>query len=116
MLKPAFSGTNALQMAKKIVTMEYESIPEGRASKKMINLVKLCMEKDSEKRLNIIQLIKYISKEVIRYLDHLKFTEIALNSHIKSMTKKVNHLMGSQTMYSSKKSLIKIDPKKLEKM
>ena len=95
MLKPAFSGSNALQMAKKIVTMEYEHIPQGRASRKMIELVELCMEKDCEKRLNIIQLIKFISKEVMRYLDHLKFTEIALNSHIKTMTRKVNNLMGS---------------------
>jgi len=31
----------------------------------------------------------------MRYLDHLKFTEIALNSHIKTMTRKVNNLMGS---------------------
>ena len=53
---------------------------------------------------------------MIRYLDHLKFNEIALNSHIKSMTRKVNTLMGNQTMYSQKKPIIRINSKNLEKM
>jgi hypothetical protein len=54
MLKPAFSGNNPLQMAKKIVTQEYERIPQEAASGKLRKIVQICMEKDPDKRPDII--------------------------------------------------------------
>ena len=58
MLKPAFSGNNPLQLAKKIVQLEYDRIPNHVASSKLRKIVQLCMEKDPEKRLDIID-VKY---------------------------------------------------------
>jgi serine/threonine protein kinase len=89
-LKPPFTGTNPLLLAKNIVNKEFTSLLPEQYSDDLKQIVQACLAKDEEERPNASQILKMAADKVIMYSDELKEKEIGLADEIVNMNKKIN--------------------------
>jgi serine/threonine protein kinase len=68
-LKPPFTGTNPLLLAKNIVNKEFTSQLPEQYSEDLKLIVQACLSKDEEERPNASQILKMTADKVIMYSD-----------------------------------------------
>jgi hypothetical protein len=68
-LKPPFTGTNPLLLAKNIVNKEFTSQLPEQYSEDLKLIVQACLCKDEEERPNASQILKMTADKVIMYSD-----------------------------------------------
>uniref|UniRef100_A0A5F9C8N2 NIMA related kinase 10 n=1 Tax=Oryctolagus cuniculus TaxID=9986 RepID=A0A5F9C8N2_RABIT len=77
-LDPPFYSTNMLSLATKIVEAVYEPVPEGIYSEKVTDTISRCLTPDSEARPDIIEVSSMVSDVMMKYLDNLSTSQLAL--------------------------------------
>ncbi|XP_074840534.1 serine/threonine-protein kinase Nek10 isoform X7 [Carettochelys insculpta] len=81
-LKPPFYSTNMLSLAIKIVEATYEPVPEGVYSEKLSVTIKRCLTPDAETRPDIVEVSSMISDMMMKYLDVLSTSHLALEKKL----------------------------------
>lgn len=77
-LNPPFCSTNMLSLATKIVEAVYEPVPEGIYSEKVTETIRRCLTPDAEARPDIVEVSSMISDIMMKYLDSLSTSQLAL--------------------------------------
>ncbi|XP_052046667.1 serine/threonine-protein kinase Nek10 isoform X4 [Apodemus sylvaticus] len=77
-LSPPFCSTNMLSLATKIVEAVYEPVPEGIYSEKVTDTIRRCLTPDAEARPDIVEVSSMISDVMMKYLDSLSTSQLAL--------------------------------------
>ncbi|XP_055455042.1 serine/threonine-protein kinase Nek10 [Psammomys obesus] len=77
-LNPPFCSTNMLSLATKIVEAVYEPVPEGIYSEKVTDTISRCLTPDAEARPDIVEVSAMISDVMMKYLDNLSTSQLAL--------------------------------------
>ncbi|XP_021059527.1 serine/threonine-protein kinase Nek10 [Mus pahari] len=77
-LSPPFCSTNMLSLATKIVEAVYEPVPEGIYSEKVTDTIRRCLTPDAEARPDIVEVSSMISDVMMKYLDRLSTSQLAL--------------------------------------
>ncbi|KAM6176995.1 serine/threonine-protein kinase Nek10 isoform 3-T3 [Erethizon dorsatum] len=77
-LRPPFYSTNMLSLATKIVEAVYEPVPEGVYSEKVTSTISRCLTPDAEARPDIVEVSSMISDVMMKYLDNLSTSQLAL--------------------------------------
>ncbi|XP_019065181.1 serine/threonine-protein kinase Nek10 isoform X5 [Fukomys damarensis] len=81
-LRPPFYSTNMLSLATKIVEAVYEPLPEGIYSKKVTSTISRCLTPDAEARPDIVEVSSVISDIMMKYLDNLSTSQLALEKKL----------------------------------
>ncbi|XP_058409989.1 serine/threonine-protein kinase Nek10 isoform X4 [Diceros bicornis minor] len=81
-LNPPFYSTNMLSLATKIVEAVYEPVPEGVYSEKVTDTISRCLTPDAEARPDIVEVSSMISDVVMKYLDILSTSQLALEKKL----------------------------------
>nr|XP_019600857.1 PREDICTED: serine/threonine-protein kinase Nek10 isoform X6 [Rhinolophus sinicus] len=81
-LNPPFCSTNMLSLATKIVEAVYEPVPEGIYSEKVTDTIRRCLTPDAEGRPDIVQVSSMISDVMMKYLDSLSISQLALEKKL----------------------------------
>jgi hypothetical protein len=68
-LKPPFTGTNPLLLAKNIVNKEFTSQLPEQYSDDLKQIVQMCLTKDEDQRPNVSEILKMAADKVIMYSD-----------------------------------------------
>ncbi|XP_020927119.1 serine/threonine-protein kinase Nek10 isoform X4 [Sus scrofa] len=77
-LNPPFYSTNMLSLATKIVEAAYDPVPEGIYSEKVTTTISRCLTPDAEARPDIVEVSSMISDVMMKYLDNLSTSQLAL--------------------------------------
>ncbi|KRX04155.1 Protein kinase-like domain [Pseudocohnilembus persalinus] len=114
-LKPAFSGTNPLTMAKNIVNEEYDDFQQNNKlySKELLAFVKDCLIPQEQNRPDVLQMMSKITPQIIEQMNQLKEKEYSLNEEVLNLTKRINQKPQENFI---KKPLIKIESENLNKI
>ncbi|XP_076986082.1 serine/threonine-protein kinase Nek10 isoform X10 [Tamandua tetradactyla] len=81
-LNPPFYSTNMLSLATKIVEAVYEPVPEGIYSEKVTDTISRCLTPDAEVRPDIVEVSSMISDVMMKYLDNLSTSQLALEKKL----------------------------------
>ncbi|KAM5188689.1 serine/threonine-protein kinase Nek10 isoform 3-T3 [Callospermophilus lateralis] len=81
-LSPPFCSTNMLSLATKIVEAVYEPVPEGIYSEKVTDTISRCLTPDAEVRPDIVEVSSMISDVMMKYLDNLSTSQLALEKKL----------------------------------
>ncbi|XP_050016465.1 serine/threonine-protein kinase Nek10 isoform X1 [Alexandromys fortis] len=81
-LSPPFCSTNMLSLATKIVEAVYEPVPEGIYSEKVTDTISSCLTPDAEARPDIVEVSSMISDVMMKYLDNLSTSQLALEKKL----------------------------------
>ncbi|XP_037701990.1 serine/threonine-protein kinase Nek10 isoform X3 [Choloepus didactylus] len=81
-LDPPFYSTNMLSLATKIVEAVYEPVPEGIYSEKVTDTISRCLTPDAEARPDIVEVSSVISDVMMKYLDNLSTSQLALEKKL----------------------------------
>ncbi|XP_049726714.1 serine/threonine-protein kinase Nek10 isoform X6 [Elephas maximus indicus] len=81
-LNPPFYSTNMLSLATKIVEAVYEPVPEGIYSEKVTDTISRCLTPDAEARPDIVEVSSMISDIMMKYLDNLSTSQLALEKKL----------------------------------
>ncbi|KAM9308162.1 serine/threonine-protein kinase Nek10 [Gastrophryne carolinensis] len=81
-LNPPFHSTNMLSLATKIVEAVYVPVPEGTYSEKISYIIKRCLTSDADHRPDIVEVCALISDVIMRYMDNLSTSQIALEKKL----------------------------------
>ncbi|XP_076400596.1 serine/threonine-protein kinase Nek10 isoform X5 [Peromyscus maniculatus bairdii] len=81
-LSPPFCSTNMLSLATKIVEAVYEPVPEGIYSEKVTDTINRCLTPDAEARPDIVEVSSMISDVMMKYLDTLSTSQLALEKKL----------------------------------
>ncbi|XP_063113123.1 serine/threonine-protein kinase Nek10 isoform X3 [Cavia porcellus] len=81
-LRPPFYSTNMLSLATKIVEAVYEPVPEGIYSEKVASTISRCLTPDAEARPDIVEVSAMISEVMMKYLDNLSTSQLALEKKL----------------------------------
>ncbi|XP_015452313.1 serine/threonine-protein kinase Nek10 isoform X2 [Pteropus alecto] len=81
-LNPPFYSTNMLSLATKIVEAVYEPVPEGIYSEKVTDTISRCLTPDAEARPDIVEVSSMISDVMMKYLDSLSTSQLALEKKL----------------------------------
>ncbi|XP_071465403.1 serine/threonine-protein kinase Nek10 isoform X7 [Marmota flaviventris] len=81
-LSPPFCSTNMLSLATKIVEAVYEPVPEGIYSEKVTDTISRCLTPDAEIRPDIVEVSSMISDVMMKYLDNLSTSQLALEKKL----------------------------------
>ncbi|XP_036926610.1 serine/threonine-protein kinase Nek10 isoform X4 [Sturnira hondurensis] len=81
-LNPPFYSTNVLSLATKIVEAVYEPVPEGIYSEKVTDTISRCLTPDAEARPDIVEVSSVISDVMMKYLDSLSASQLALEKKL----------------------------------
>ncbi|XP_016054347.1 PREDICTED: serine/threonine-protein kinase Nek10 [Miniopterus natalensis] len=81
-LSPPFSSSNMLSLATKIVEAVYEPVPEGIYSEKVTDTISRCLTPDAEARPDIVEVSSMISDVMMKYLDSLSTSQLALEKKL----------------------------------
>ncbi|MBZ3870265.1 Serine/threonine-protein kinase Nek10 [Sciurus carolinensis] len=81
-LSPPFCSTNMLSLATKIVEAVYEPVPEGIYSEKVTDTISRCLTPDAETRPDIVEVSSMISDVMMKYLDNLSTSQLALEKKL----------------------------------
>ncbi|XP_062970395.1 serine/threonine-protein kinase Nek10 isoform X7 [Cynocephalus volans] len=81
-LNPPFYSTNMLSLATKIVEAVYEPVPEGIYSEKVTETISRCLTPDAEARPDIVEVSSVISDVMMKYLDNLSTSQLALEKKL----------------------------------
>ncbi|KAM5234026.1 serine/threonine-protein kinase Nek10 isoform 5-T9 [Hipposideros larvatus] len=81
-LNPPFYSTNMLSLATKIVEAVYEPVPEGVYSEKVTDTISRCLTPDAEARPDIVEVSSMISDVMMKYLDSLSISQLALEKKL----------------------------------
>ncbi|XP_040603560.1 serine/threonine-protein kinase Nek10 isoform X1 [Mesocricetus auratus] len=81
-LSPPFCSTNMLSLATKIVEAVYEPVPEGIYSEKVTDTISRCLTPDAEARPDIVEVSSMISDVMMKYLDNLSTSQLALEKKL----------------------------------
>ncbi|KAM7063062.1 serine/threonine-protein kinase Nek10 isoform 1-T3 [Molossus nigricans] len=81
-LSPPFYSTNMLSLATKIVEAVYEPVPEGIYSEKVSDTISRCLTADAEARPDIVEVSSMISDVMMRYVDSLSTSQLALEKKL----------------------------------
>uniref|UniRef100_A0A9L0R534 NIMA related kinase 10 n=1 Tax=Equus caballus TaxID=9796 RepID=A0A9L0R534_HORSE len=81
-LNPPFYSTNMLSLATKIVEAVYEPVPEGIYSEKVTDTISRCLTPDAEARPDIVEVSSMISDVMMKYLDNLSTSQLALEKKL----------------------------------
>uniref|UniRef100_A0A2K6F6N5 NIMA related kinase 10 n=1 Tax=Propithecus coquereli TaxID=379532 RepID=A0A2K6F6N5_PROCO len=81
-LNPPFYSTNMLSLATKIVEAVYEPVPEGIYSEKVTDTISRCLNPDAEARPDIVEVSSMISDVMMKYLDNLSTSQLALEKKL----------------------------------
>ncbi|XP_077616857.1 serine/threonine-protein kinase Nek10 isoform X1 [Crocuta crocuta] len=81
-LNPPFYSTNMLSLATKIVEAVYEPVPEGTYSEKVTDTISRCLTPDAEARPDIVEVSSMISDVMMKYLDNLSTSQLALEKKL----------------------------------
>ncbi|KAJ6666473.1 hypothetical protein lerEdw1_020196 [Lerista edwardsae] len=87
-LNPPFYSTNMLSLATKIVEAAYEPITEGAYSEKLSAIIKRCLTPDAESRPDIVEVSSMISDAMMKYLDGLAVSQLALERKLERERKR----------------------------
>ncbi|XP_077928648.1 serine/threonine-protein kinase Nek10 isoform X4 [Halichoerus grypus] len=87
-LNPPFYSTNMLSLATKIVEAVYEPVPEGIYSEKVTDTISRCLTPDAEARPDIIEVSSMISDVMMKYLDNLSTSQLALEKKLERERKR----------------------------
>ncbi|XP_053323974.1 serine/threonine-protein kinase Nek10 [Spea bombifrons] len=87
-LNPPFHSTNMLSLATKIVEAAYEPIPEGIYSQKVANTIRRCLTSDTELRPDIVEVCALISDIMMKYIDSLSTSQLALEKKMERERKR----------------------------
>ncbi|XP_041590437.1 serine/threonine-protein kinase Nek10 isoform X8 [Vulpes lagopus] len=87
-LNPPFYSTNMLSLATKIVEAVYEPVPEGIYSEKVTDTISRCLTPDAETRPDIIEVSSMISDVMMKYLDNLSTSQLALEKKLERERKR----------------------------
>ncbi|XP_060036432.1 serine/threonine-protein kinase Nek10 isoform X3 [Erinaceus europaeus] len=77
-----FYSTNMLSLATKIVEAVYEPVPEGIYSEKVTDTISRCLTPDAEARPDIVEVSSMISDIMMKYLDSLSTSQLALEKKL----------------------------------
>ncbi|XP_021574808.1 serine/threonine-protein kinase Nek10-like, partial [Carlito syrichta] len=77
-----FFSTNMLSLATKIVEAVYEPVPEGIYSEKVTDTIRRCLTPDAEARPDIVEVSSMISDIMMKYLDNLSTSQLALEKKL----------------------------------
>ncbi|XP_052590039.1 serine/threonine-protein kinase Nek10 isoform X6 [Peromyscus californicus insignis] len=81
-LSPPFCSTNMLSLATKIVEAVYEPVPEGIYSERVRDTINRCLTPDAEARPDIVEVSSMISDVMMKYLDTLSTSQLALEKKL----------------------------------
>ncbi|ELK38073.1 Serine/threonine-protein kinase Nek10 [Myotis davidii] len=81
-LNPPFYSSNMLSLATKIVEAVYEPVPEGIYSEKVTDTISRCLTPDAEARPDIVEVSSVISDVMMKYLDSLSTSQLALEKKL----------------------------------
>ncbi|KAM5313787.1 serine/threonine-protein kinase Nek10 isoform 3-T3 [Glossophaga mutica] len=81
-LSPPFYSTNMLSLATKIVEAVYDPVPEGIYSEKVTDTISRCLTPDAEARPDIVEVSSVISDVMMKYLDSLSASQLALEKKL----------------------------------
>ncbi|KAM6224804.1 serine/threonine-protein kinase Nek10 isoform 3-T3 [Rhynchocyon petersi] len=81
-LNPPFYSTNMLSLATKIVEAVYEPVPEGIYSEKVTETIRRCLTPVAEARPDIVEVSSMISDIMMKYLDNLSTSQLALEKKL----------------------------------
>ncbi|XP_030743522.1 serine/threonine-protein kinase Nek10 [Echinops telfairi] len=81
-LNPPFYSTNMLSLATKIVEAVYEPVQEGIYSEKVTDTISRCLTPDAEARPDIVEVSSMISDVMMKYLDSLCTSQLALEKKL----------------------------------
>ncbi|KAK2489420.1 hypothetical protein MC885_017198, partial [Smutsia gigantea] len=81
-LHPPFYSTNMLSLATKIVEAVYDPVPEGIYSEKVTDTISRCLTPDAETRADIVEVSSMISDVMMKYLDNLSTSQLALEKKL----------------------------------
>uniref|UniRef100_A0A8C2VRX1 Serine/threonine-protein kinase Nek10 n=1 Tax=Chinchilla lanigera TaxID=34839 RepID=A0A8C2VRX1_CHILA len=81
-LRLPFYSTNMLSLATKIVEAVYEPVPEGIYSEKVTSTISRCLTPDAEARPDIVEVSSMISDVMMKYLDNLSTSQLALEKKL----------------------------------
>uniref|UniRef100_A0A8C7EQ97 NIMA related kinase 10 n=2 Tax=Mustelidae TaxID=9655 RepID=A0A8C7EQ97_NEOVI len=87
-LNPPFYSTNMLSLATKIVEAVYEPVPEGIYSEKVTDTISRCLTPDAEARPDIVEVSSMISDVMMKYLDNLSTSQLALEKKLERERKR----------------------------
>ncbi|XP_045292316.1 serine/threonine-protein kinase Nek10 isoform X4 [Leopardus geoffroyi] len=87
-LNPPFYSTNMLSLATKIVQAVYEPVPEGTYSDKVTDTISRCLTPDAEARPDIVEVSSMISDVMMKYLDNLSTSQLALEKKLERERKR----------------------------
>ncbi|XP_046956267.1 serine/threonine-protein kinase Nek10 isoform X3 [Lynx rufus] len=87
-LNPPFYSTNMLSLATKIVQAVYEPVPEGTYSEKVTDTISRCLTPDAEARPDIVEVSSMISDVMMKYLDNLSTSQLALEKKLERERKR----------------------------
>ncbi|CAH1790420.1 unnamed protein product [Owenia fusiformis] len=87
-LKPPFYSSNMLSLATKIVDAEYEPIPEGEYSERVIQTVKSCITADPQLRPDIVQVASQIADVMMSQMDTLRAHQLAMEKKLERERKR----------------------------
>ncbi|XP_073899877.1 serine/threonine-protein kinase Nek10 isoform X3 [Castor canadensis] len=87
-LSPPFYSTNVLSLATKIVEALYEPVPEGIYSDKVRETISRCLTPDAEARPDIIEVSSMISDVIMKYLDTISTSQLALEKKLERERKR----------------------------
>ncbi|XP_028374093.1 serine/threonine-protein kinase Nek10 isoform X1 [Phyllostomus discolor] len=81
-LHPPFYSSNMLSLATKIVEAVYEPVPAGIYSEKVTDTISRCLTPDAEARPDIVEVSSVISDVMMKYLDSLSASQLALEKKL----------------------------------
>ncbi|KAM5280392.1 serine/threonine-protein kinase Nek10 isoform 2-T2 [Ctenodactylus gundi] len=87
-LRPPFYSSNMLSLATKIVEAVYEPVPEGVYSAKVTNAISRCLTPDAEARPDIVEVSSMLSDVMMKYLDSLSTSQLALEKKLERERKR----------------------------
>ncbi|XP_072009703.1 serine/threonine-protein kinase Nek10 isoform X2 [Engystomops pustulosus] len=87
-LNPPFHSTNMLSLATKIVEAVYVPVPDGLYSEKVSNIIKRCLTSDADLRPDIVEVCALISDVMMKYMDTLSSSQIALEKKLERERKR----------------------------
>ncbi|CAK6435702.1 unnamed protein product [Pipistrellus nathusii] len=87
-LNPPFYSSNMLSLATKIVEAVYEPVPEGIYSEKVTDTISRCLTPDAEARPDIVEVSSLISDVMMKYLDSLSTSQLALEKKLERERKR----------------------------
>lgn len=103
-------------LANNIVHTEYDQITPGAYSETLCQIVRMALEKDPNKRPNIVELMRVAVEQIVSYSDKLKEKEVMLNQEIVYLTKKLNQRKPNFDQTMRQTQLVKIDTENLSKI